>query len=254
MTSLKEITKYLDELLKISSIPADHSNNGLQVEATNQVNKALFAVDASGELFERAATENADFVFVHHGISWGSEPRRLTGMIAARLSLLFNNGIALYAAHLPLDAHPEIGHNALLAEMAGLSNRRMFGEYDGAKIGVVGETASPVTIAQLAGIYEHELDCESKILGNMENEVQRIGIISGGGGLDGLMAALDEGAECFITGEIDHTMFHVIKESGINVIGLGHYNSEKPGIIAVMNLIRDRFELDCEFVDIPTGM
>jgi dinuclear metal center YbgI/SA1388 family protein len=254
MAELKKICSYLDQLLDISGIPGDHSNNGLQVEACGEVKKAVFAVDASRELFEKAAKVNADFIFVHHGISWGSEPRRITGTTARRLSILFNNGIALYAAHLPLDAHPEIGHNALLADRLGLKERRMFSEYNGSPIGCCGQLPEPRSLEAIADSFEDYLDCKSEIFGSIEREVRNIGIISGGGGLDGLLASAAEGMDCFITGEFNHTMYHHVKELGIPVITLGHYCSEKPGILAVMELLNEQFGIDCEFIDIPTGL
>lgn len=123
MIQLSEITAYLDELLAVDSVPGDVSNNGLQVEAANEVGSAIFGVDACQALFDAAVAQNADFIFVHHGLSWGGEPRRFTGITGTRLGTLFAEGINLYAVHLPLDAHPEIGHNALLADMIGLRRR-----------------------------------------------------------------------------------------------------------------------------------
>ena len=115
---LSDIVKKLNEKLKLSSFTGDISNNGLQVEGKGEVKKIIFAVDASLELFEIAKERKADFIFVHHGISWGSEPRRITGSVAKRLKVLLENNISLYAAHLPLDAHEELGNNANLAKFS----------------------------------------------------------------------------------------------------------------------------------------
>ncbi len=254
MAALKDITKFLDELVDINSTPGDPSNNGLQVEAAESVLKAVFSVDVSRELFRRAAVANADLIFVHHGISWGAEPKRLTGLVAARFEKLFTNGISLYAAHLPLDAHPEIGHNALLADMAGVADREEFCEFADMKIGFVGRLNKIVDTATLAAIYEDKLDCEAKIYGDIKRKIGRLAVVAGGAGLDGLMDAYHAGADCYVTGEISHMMYPFIVETGVNVIQLGHYKSEIPGVKAVMDRLGAEFDIDCEFVDVPTGL
>jgi dinuclear metal center YbgI/SA1388 family protein len=251
--SVTELTEYLNDLLDLKTFPGDHSNNGLQVEACAKVKKAVFGVDASLELFEKAAEKKADFVFVHHGISWGSEPKRLDGLVGKRLSVLFRNQISFYAAHLPLDAHPKLGHNARLADMIGLKKRKMFCVFDGNPIGVSGSLPSPQSVAALAKAFEKKLDCKAVIFNNAK-KVCTAGIISGGGGLDGVLSAYAEKLDCLITGEIGHSCCHHIKETGMPVITLGHYCSEKPGVLAVMEKIKNKFGADCEFIDIPTGM
>lgn len=255
MSSTREMADYLDKLLNIGAIPADHSNNGLQVEASDSVDKAVFAVDASLQLFECAAAANAGFIFVHHGLSWCAEPRRFTGGTARRLELLFNRRVSLYAAHLPLDAHPVLGHNALLADMAGLKQRRQFAEYDGALIGVSGVLDQPRSLTALAAIFEKELSCNAASFGGAADKpVRRVGIISGGGGLEGVAAAVEAGLDCLVTGEMTHTMYHPVREAGIGVLCLGHYCSEKPGVLGVMKEVESRFGIDCGFIDIPTGL
>jgi len=254
MTRLKEITGYLDELLNIAAIPDDASNNGLQVEGGEVVKKAVFGVDACQALFEAAVAKNADFIFVHHGLSWRSEPRRFTGITASRLELLFNNGISLYAAHLPLDAHHEIGHNALLADMIKLRQRYNFADYSGCDIAVGGVLPKACSVDQLVEKFEAELNCKAKVFGRLDKKLEKIGIISGGGGMDGLVACIAAGIDCYVTGEMTHMMYHVVKESGITVIELGHYHSETPGVLAAMNEVERKFAIDCEFIDIPTGL
>ncbi|MCP3967727.1 MAG: Nif3-like dinuclear metal center hexameric protein [Lentisphaerae bacterium] len=254
MAALKDVVAYIDELVDIKAIAGDYSNNGLQVESSENVRKAVFSVDASRELFERAAAVNADFIFVHHGISWGAEPKLLTGPVAVRLKELFNNGVSLYAAHLPLDAHQELGHNALLADMAGLVDRKGCYEHSGSNIGIAGRLSKIMSTAKLAAIYEKELNCEADVYGDPERELNEISIVSGGGGLGGLMDAYEAGVDCFVTGEVTHIMYPWIKETGVNVIQLGHYKSEVPGVVAVMKKLSAKFDIDCEFIDLPTGL
>jgi dinuclear metal center YbgI/SA1388 family protein len=251
--TVTELTEYLNDLLNLKAFAGDHSNNGLQVEASVKVKKAVFGVDASMELFEEAATRKADFVLVHHGISWGSEPKRFDGLTGKRLSILFRNNISFYAVHLPLDAHPHLGHNARLADMLGLKKRKMFFEYDGNPIGVAGKLPAPQSAKALAECFEKALGCKAVIF-NSVRKISSVGIVSGGGGLDALLAAKAGNLDCLVTGEVGHSSYHYIKETGVQVIGLGHYYSETPGVLAVMEKVSGKFGIDCEFVDIPTGM
>ncbi|MHB9140178.1 MAG: Nif3-like dinuclear metal center hexameric protein, partial [Victivallaceae bacterium] len=166
---------------------------------------------------------------------------------------LFRNNISFYAVHLPLDAHPRLGHNARLADMIGLKKRKMFFEYDGAPIGVAGKLPSTQSAKALAECFEKDLGCQAVIF-NAAKKISSVGIVSGGGGSGAVLAAQAEKLDCLVTGEIGHSSYHYIKETGIPVIGLGHYYSETPGVLAVMEKIKDKFGIDCEFVDIPTGM
>jgi len=254
MATLHEITTYFDDLLGLDNVPDDSSNNGLQVEGNQTVNKILFSVDASLELFDIAVECNADMVFVHHGISWGGNPKRFAGMDGDRLRTLFCNGISLYAMHLPLDAHPEYGHNACLADMLGLENKTMFAKYCGVEIGAIGTLPEQLTPQEIADSLDAGLAGKSVVFGDAAKTVSKIGIISGGAGYEGINEAITLGLDCFITGEVGHSSYHLIKESGMPVIALGHYSSEKPGVIKSMELVQTKFKVECEFIDIPTGL
>ena len=129
----------------------------------------------------------------------------------------------------------------------------MFFVYDGNPIGVSGALPSPKSTTALAETFEKELGCKAAIFNNSQ-KVSSVGIISGGGGLDGVLSACAEKLDCLITGEIGHSCYHHIMESGMPVIALGHYCSEKPGVLSVMEKIKSKFDIDCEFIDIPTGM
>lgn len=251
---LQELTSFLDNTLALDKFSRDASNNGLQVEGKSEVNFAVFGVDACQELFDAAAERGADFIFVHHGMSWGSEPRRFSGIVAKRLSTLFQNGISLYAAHLPLDAHPELGNNAQLADMIGLKERMPFFEYSGVDIGFSGVLKEAAPCHLLAEYLGKKLSVEPIIYGDVKREVKKIAIVSGGGGLGGLEDAYSRNCDLLITGEFDHTMYHPQKEMGVNVISLGHYASETVGPYAVMQKIQSVFNLPVEFINIPTGL
>ena len=253
---LQEITSYLDEMLKLQDFSSDCSNNGLQFEGKAVVKKIAFAVDGTAESFRKAAEVNADMLFVHHGISWGSGYKRITGLDAERIKLLAKNDISLYGVHLPLDAHAGIGHNARLAAMAELCYIAPFGDYHGKKIGFRGELSSPVTTEELAKRIDLLLPSTGKyqIFGDPARPVSRIGIISGGGAYtEAFMEMKELSLECLITGEMTHEAVSYAKEANVSVIRFGHYRSETPGVLAVMSDVKRYFDIDVEFLDLPTS-
>lgn len=254
MVKLKRLTKYLDEYLALDKIPGDGSNNGLQVEGNAEVRKAVFGVDACLAIADIAARKKADFIFVHHGLSWREGFKRLTGHSAKVFSTLFKNEISLYGAHLPLDAHPVVGHNAQIAKMLGLQKKTSFAEYANVDIGFKGTLKSKLKVAKLANLVDHKLGTKSKIFGDRNCEVRKIGVISGGAGLEGVAEAVEDGLDCLITGEVNHCMWHPIQEAGIQVIAGGHYATEKPGVLAMMKKIHQKFGINCEFIELPTGL
>ncbi|NHZ85023.1 MAG: Nif3-like dinuclear metal center hexameric protein [Planctomycetia bacterium] len=254
MIELKVLTQYLDDLLELNKIPDDSSNNGLQVEGAQKVNKVIFGVDACLAIAKITAEKNADFIFVHHGLSWKNGFKRLTGHSARTFSTLFKNDISLYGAHLPLDAHPEIGHNAQIAKIITLQDCNPFAKYANAEIGVKGKLAEPITLANLAKNVDQKLQTKSVIYGNKHSSISKVGIISGGPGSFGVDAAVENGLDCLITGEVYHSSWHLIQETKINVIEAGHYRTEKPGVIAVLKKVQQKFKLDCEFIELPTGL
>jgi dinuclear metal center YbgI/SA1388 family protein len=255
MATLSALVADLDDRLGNAAFPGDPSNNGLQVEGNPQVKKAAFGVDASLEIFKQAANRNADFLFVHHGLSWGSGFRRLIGPEAARMNVLFRNGISLYASHLPLDAHPELGHNRLIAKWIGLQKIERFAEYGGGPVGIHGSLPKAISAQTLQHHIETKLQCHRiGLYGNGPKQIRRIGVISGNAGSDGILAAKSSGLDCLITGEIGHIQFHPANEAELLVVAIGHYQSETPGVLAVMAEVKRKFSIECEFIDIPTGL
>lgn len=252
--NLGKIVRYLDSELNLEKFSSDVSNNGLQIEACSNVDKIVFGVDGCMELFEAAVEQNADMVIVHHGISWGGNPRRFDGYTGRRLQLMFKNNISLYAAHLPLDAHPVLGNNACLCKIMNLQQCREFFEYDHCKIGFIGELPQKMPLKDIAAIFEDRLDTKGKLHGDNENRVSRIAVVSGGGGMDSLEQAAREGADLLITGEFCHEMYHLQQELELPVLSLGHYASETVGVKALMGEISRKFRVDTEFIDIPTGL
>ena len=255
--SRNDIVRFLDRILELDNWSDDPSNNGLQFAGDAEVTKAVFAVDASAELFCRAADLDAEFIFVHHGISWGSGIRRIDGILANRIKLLAANGISLYAAHLPLDTNPRFGHNARLSDMIGLADRRTFGTYHGKRIGFQGVLPVAKKVSRLAQALNKALPSSGPvgIVGDASRTVKTVGVISGGGAWPDLFdeIAMDH-VDCLITGEATHEVFHPAKENETVILTLGHYRSETPGVFAVMDLVKSKFGIETAFVDIPTNM
>lgn len=249
-----DVASYFDALLALSEFGGDPSNNGLQVEAGDECRKAAFAVDACMEVFTRAVDADADVLVVHHGLSWSAEPRRWTGMVGRRFGMLFGNGLSLYAAHLPLDAHPMYGNNAALSDLLKLENRRMFFPYHELEIGILGETPEPLALEVAAACAAAGGDCRIWRAPEGSEKVRRAAVISGGAGLDGLLAAIEAEADVLVTGELDHTMVHVLRENRTHVVQLGHYASEVHGVKNLMRLARRELKLDTVWIDCPTSL
>jgi len=252
--ALRTLSTFIDKTLEIDRIPNDYSNNGIQVEGSPFVTKAVFGVDACDELFQAAVKRKAEFILVHHGLSWHDKFKRLDGLLADRLKVLFQNEISLYGVHLPLDAHKKYGHNACLADIVKLKDREMFITYCDTAIGIKGTLTKPVTLKELGKIFDKSIKSEHVLYGAPDAKIKKLGIVSGGSSSDDIEEAAANGLDCFVTGEVTHSSYHIIKETGINVISLGHYRSEQPGVWAMMDLIKNKFGIECEFIEIPTGM
>lgn len=251
---LKDFDRYIRSILDIEGTAGiDGSLNGIQVSKKNpEIVRTAFAVDACMEVFERAADWGADLVFVHHGIFWG-KPVPVTGRHYKRISFLIEKDIALYAAHLPLDVHPEIGNNAGLAKAVGLQDLQPFGEYKGKMIGVKGVFPSSRTIEEI--IVSLGLDTESclGILPFGKKNIRTAGVIAGGGARE-VEEALEQDLDLYLTGDVAHEVYHYCLEGGINMISCGHYNTETFGPRLMMEQVRKDTPLETVFIDIPTGL
>ncbi len=253
MTTRDQLTAFLDTLLLAPAKCVDGSNNGLQVEGRAEIAKVVFGVDACLALFEQAAAAGADYLVVHHGLSWKDSLKYLTRLNAARVGSLFRHGLSLYAAHLPLDMHPEVGHNAIIAKGLELQSPTPCFEYGGARIGFAGDLPHPLPLATLAAKVDALLGTRSLVWECGAPTVTRVGVVSGGGA-DALQECPAAAVDCLVTGEVAHQHWHVARECQVNLIAAGHYRSEIPGLLAVMERVQAHFELDCAFLDLPTGM
>jgi dinuclear metal center YbgI/SA1388 family protein len=246
----QRLVRHLDDYLKISSIP-DSSLNGLQVEGAARVHRVAFSVDACLETIRSAARWNADMLVVHHGLFWNRK-ERLTGVMARRVSALVRGGISLYAAHLPLDCHEEVGNNVELARLLGLKRGAPFGDYHGVLIGFLAEADKGMPLSELVGRIKASLKSTPELLAFGTKRVRKIAIISGGAA-EFVTEASDAGCDTFVTGETSHIAYHLAKEARINLIYAGHYASETVGVRALARHLKKRFSLQCRFISAPTG-
>jgi len=247
---LQDLVHFLDDLLKIKDIQ-DESLNGLQVANRGEVSKVALAVDASQRAFERASEIKADFIFVHHGLFW-ARPFSLTGPMYWRIRVLVESGIALYAAHLPLDLHSELGNNAQIKRVLGWPVVGDFGDYHGTIIGREVRFEEAVPFSSLVETIHKKLECTPQAWNFGPDKVQRLGYVSGGG-LSLLQQAIDAGMDAYVTGEPKHSFYWIAKEAGINVVFAGHYATETLGVKAVGEAITKELGLETVFMDLPTG-
>ncbi len=246
-----ELVAFLDEYLQVSAYP-DKSSNGLQVEGKEEVDRVAFAVDTTLRTIERAVNGKADMLVVHHGMIWGGL-NYITGIHYKRLKALIENGLNLYAAHLPLDAHPEVGNNVGLLKLLDLEPKGPFGEYKGLSIGFYGEFEEPQPIEKIAQIIAEKLDTTVRTYEFGKRVIKTVGAISGAGAF-ALEEAHRKGIDLLITGEFGHADYLTALDLPQSVLVAGHYKTETLGVKALMELIRERFGLSVFFIDEPTGL
>ena len=227
---LKDLDAYFSNLLDIPSYARiDASLNGLQVgDVQAKVEKVAFAVDACQETFLRARQSGADLLFVHHGLFWG-KPAALTGALYQRIKLLMDGPLALYAAHLPLDLHAELGNNAALARRMGLEEVEPFGMYNGVKIGFKGILPEPLSLDDALDLLGLNRETCLSLLPFGGERISRVAIVSGGAATE-VYQALDEEIDLYITGEGSHQIYHYCLEGGIHFAAGGHYLTETYGV------------------------
>ena len=250
---LADLTAYLDTYLRVRETPDEpNAQNGLQVENSGTIQGIVAAVDVSQQTID--GTGAGSLLVVHHGLFWDGNPR-LTGRHYRRLKALLDRDIALYAAHIPLDVHPEVGNNVLLAGALGLRDLSWFGNYRGIALGAVGKTLIPSRTALLAEVERAVGGASGSarlIPGGPERPVQ-VGIVTGSGG-SMMAAARDAGCDTLVSGEgAAHTYFDAM-EWGLNVVYAGHYATETLGVRTLAAHLASRFGLSWEFHDHPTGM
>ncbi len=246
MANRDEIVAYADELLEVERFP-EYGTPGLQVVGADEVTKIACGVSSSKELFERAAAAGAQLVLVHHGMFWRNEPVWIDRRQRGRLETLFAADMSLLAYHLALDAHPEIGNNALLAEALGVEVEQPFAE-----VGQGGSLREPAGIDELAGrIRETAGGREPLVFAYGPEEIRRVAICSGGAAGE-LIRAAHEGYDLYLTGEPGEPSRQTARELGIHFVAAGHYATETLGVQALARHLAERFGLDWEFLPVES--
>jgi dinuclear metal center YbgI/SA1388 family protein len=249
--SLQAIVRYCDKTLRTAQT-GDYPGaaNGLQVENSGGVTRIAAAVDASLATVRLAVAAQADLLLVHHGLFW-SPAHPWTGRKYELLRLLVENNLAVYSSHLPLDAHPRLGNNALLCAALGLRNLKPFFESHGRRIGF--QAGANISREQLAQRLRHALSGGVKLLPGGPKICRRIGVVTGGAGGE-LPAAAAEGVDTFITGEGPHWTCALAEDLGLNVFYGGHYATETFGVKALAAELAGKFKVPWTFLDHPTGL
>jgi dinuclear metal center YbgI/SA1388 family protein len=245
-----ELTSYLDDLLRTAEIP-DSSLNGLQVANSGKVTKVGLAVDGSLKAFEACEKRGIDFLIVHHGLFWGT-PFALVGHKYDRIKALLENDIALYASHLPVDMHPELGNNSQAIKALGWEPAGEFGDWKGLMLGREVRFDPPNPLEDIVAHIGKTFNTTPIVWENGPREIRKLGFISGYA-IDVYKEAVSKGLDLMITGEPAHSYYWGVAESGLNMIFAGHYATERLGVLAVGEHIKEKFGLETEFIELPTG-
>ncbi len=227
----------------------DYGPNGLQVEGRADIAQVVSGVTASRALIEAAIEAKADAIFVHHGLFWRGQDGTVTGWMKQRIALLLAHDINLFAYHLPLDAHPELGNNAQLAQLFGLSVQNRFGDQD---LGLIGTPPNGHSFAKVNDLADHvsaKLGRQALVVAGDGRPLRRIAWCSGGA-QSYFEDAIAAGADAFITGEISEPQAHLARETGVAFLACGHHATERFGAQAVANFVAKQLGLSHQFIDI----
>ena len=249
--ALSQITDFMDDLLDSKNV-ADWANalNGLQLANSGNVTRIGAAVDAGERTLEKAVAAGVDLLLVHHGLFWaGLQP--LTGAAFRKVRLAIQSDMAIYSAHLPLDVHPTLGNNALLAQALGLTAPEPFFFEKGRYIGL--KAAVSVPLGELVARLEKAVGGTIKVFAGGPEVATRIGVVTGGAGAE-IYKAAGEGVDTFITGEGPHWAAIAAEEVGVNLLLAGHYATETFGVKALAAGVGEKFGLPWQFIDHPTGL
>jgi len=247
----QKLITFLNEYLKLNDYARiDRSLNGLQVAGEEKdIQQIAFAVDACQETIDRAIASGADMLIVHHGLFWG-EPLALTASHGRRVNAMMTHHLDLFAAHLPLDAHMEVGNNVVMAQMLKLTNIQPFAYYKGKSIGVSGELSEALSLDKIAKVLHFTHPVALDFAGR---PLRKIAIVSGEGA-DDVFDAKEQGFDLLITGETLHRTYHYCEEEKISMLCGGHYETEVYGVKALALLLLNKFQLQVGFIDVPTGL
>ena len=246
-----ELVAYLDKYLHLGEYE-DYGPQGLQIEGGSEVGKITLSVDAALPVLEAAVADGTHFHLAHHGIFWG-QVLPLRGPLGQKARTLFKADVSLYAVHLALDAHPEVGNNAVLAQLLRIETTGRWAQVKGNEIGVVGNAPPNLAFDNLLDKVNQLLGVTARVAAHGPRVVKRVGIVSGGGA-EQIGEAAKLGIDTYITSETSHVHHWDPAAYGINVIFAGHYATEKVGIEALGAHLADKFGLEKTFLDFPTGL
>ena len=243
MAQRDEIIRFANELLEVDRFP-EYGTPGLQVVGADEVTKIACGVSSSKELFERAAAAGAQLVIVHHGMFWRNEPVWVDRRQRGRLETLFAADLSLAAYHLALDAHPELGNNALLAAALGVDVERPFAE-----VGQGGRLREPVGIEELTARVRETVSREPLVFAHGPDRIERVAICSGAAGRY-LIDAAHGGYDLLLTGEPEEPSLQTARELGIHFVAGGHAATERLGVQALSRRLAEQFGLEWEFLSV----
>ena len=245
----EELLCFLNEYLELEKFKEDTSYNGLQVEGKEEVMKIVGGVTISIELIKEAIKRGADTILVHHGLYWKNVKPIAVGYVAKRVKLLLQNNLNLIAFHIPLDYHNEVGNNVQLLRKLELPVSGDFGTWRGMPVGKFAELKESLERKELIRRITERINPKALIFPFGENKIKKVAVISGGG-CESLAEAIEKKMDFFITGEPREWSESVAKDEGINVVFAGHYHTERLGVMALGNLLKEKFGLEFEFVEI----
>jgi dinuclear metal center YbgI/SA1388 family protein len=237
-----------DELLQAKRFK-DYCPNGLQVQGRDHISRIVSGVTASQALIEAAIELKADAIFVHHGLFWRGQSGAVTGWMKKRLAPLLKHDINLFAYHLPLDAHAELGNNAQLGRLWGLLGTSRFGDQDLGVLGVPADGVISLSAQALIERVSRQLGKTPIQVGGDGRDLKKIAWCSGGA-QSYFEAAIDAGADVFLTGEMSEPQAHLARETGVLYLACGHHATERYGAQAVAGHLAKQFGLHHQFVDI----
>lgn len=252
--TIRELDVWFRKNLDIEGFAGkDDSLNGIQVgRGEGSVASVAFAVDACAESISRAAAAGAQVLFVHHGLFWGKS-ERIEGPMLGRIRTLVQADMALYACHLPLDCHQELGNNAVLARLLGLEKIEAFGRYHGMDMGFAGILAEAIGLEEAIRRILPDGSRPRTVIAAGKPNIRKVAVVSGGAPFEALQA-LGTDIDLYITGEPSHSIYHHVVEGGLNFVAAGHYATEVWGVRAVAERLAAETGIATTFIDLPTGL
>lgn len=249
MVLLADLAAYIDAYLEIRAV-RDYGPNGLQVEGRPEVRRVALGVSACLDLLREAKAWGADAAIVHHGLFWrGQGEMRVVRALRGRLGLLLGADISLLAYHLPLDRHPEVGNNAVLARRLGAEVIDSAFEHEGVPIGVVAALDDPLPATEVAARAAKLLDRKPLLIAAGDRPVRRFGVVTGGAP-SYLDEAARRGLDLFLTGEPSEAVVHLAREEGVHFLAAGHHATERFGVQALGAHIAERFGIETRYLEV----